>query len=1091
MMYKIFSFVLGLTLLLSLSLSAQELNVEDFNALKFRNIGPSGMSGRITAIDVDLSDTDRIFIGSASGGVWKSENGGITWDPIFDNQPTLSIGSLKINQNNPSEIWVGTGEGNPRNSHNSGRGIFKTIDGGKTWNYMGLEATRLIHRIIINEQNPNEVLVGAMGSAWGPTSDRGVYKTVDGGKNWEKILFVNKSTGVADMVQDPKNPNKILAAMWEFGRTPWDFTSGGEGSGMYLTYDGGANWKKLGTDEGMPEGILGRIGMAIAPSKPNIIYALIEAKENGFYKSVDGGENWNLVSKKEIGNRPFYYSEIYVDPSNENRIFNLWSYVSKSEDGGKSFKNIMDYGNAVHPDHHAFWIDPNDPSYMINGNDGGLNISRDGGENWRFVPNLPVGQFYHVAVDNDFPYNVYGGMQDNGSWIGPGFALKSGGITEADWQELYFGDGFDVAAIPGNSRYGYAMSQGGNIGYYDRETGRTQRIRPQVADSLNQRFNWNAALALDPFDENGLYYCSQYVHYSNDRGQSWKTISEDLTTNNPDKLKQDVSGGLTIDATNAENHCTILAVAPSPHDKDVIWASTDDGQLHITKDGGSNWQNISSRLIGAPDEGWIPQIELSQINEGEAFIVLNNYRKNDWSAYLYHTNNFGQTFTRIVNDNDVSAFVCSVIQDPKEENLLFLGTDAGLYFSIDKGSKWIKWGEDMPNVQIRDMKIQTDFDDLVLGTFGRSFWILDDIRPLRSMAKEGKALMNNKLVLFDAGDAYKAFSRSYQGVRFYAQGTFVGGDKRRGAQIKYWMKPKKDDESDSKAPSKTKSESKSKKKSKKKAKNKAKDLKEVVDSKEENKKEEAKEEKEKPTLVVLNNAGDTMRTLHPKLKEGLNSITWGLDAKGVKTPTRGDFYKKDTEPGGGTLAPGKYKLVLRNGDAADSTYVNVKLDPRVEIDENEINKSIAASKDFEKYMENATSAWDQLQDGRKRLKTINTLLELQEDTVKKEFKILTKDLSTEIDSLENLFMMPEGVKGIQRNPKNLGGLMWRARSFFRSSTGEPSPNAEIAINKFKMKATEVIEGCNTFFQNDWRDFESKFEALQLDILGEFEPVKIE
>ncbi len=1059
-----------------------QVDLENFDGLKFRSIGPAGMSGRITAIDAVERNSNIIYIGSASGGVWKSINGGTTWDPIFDDQKTLSIGAVKINQNNPDEIWVGTGEGNPRNSHNSGRGVFRSIDGGKTWTDMGLENTRTIHRIIINPHNSKEVYVGATGSAWGPSKDRGVFKTIDGGKTWKNVLFVNERTGVADMVQDPTNPNKIIVAMWEYGRTPWDFNSGGEGSGMYVTYDGGENWKRLTEEEGMPEGILGRIGIAIAPSKPNIVYALIEAEENGFYKSTDGGENWKLISTEDIGNRPFYYSEIYVDPSNENRIFNLWSYVSKSEDGGRTFETIMDYGNSVHPDHHAFWIDPNDPSYMINGNDGGLNISRDGGDNWRFVHNIPVGQFYHVAVDNDFPYNVYGGMQDNGSWVGPGFALKSGGVTEADWQELYFGDGFDVAALPYNNRYGYAMSQGGNIGKWDKETGHTEFIKPNVPDSMNQRFNWNAPLAIDPFNESGLYYGSQYVHYSPDEGKSWKTLSGDLTTNNPDKLHQDKSGGLTIDATNAENHCTLLSIAPSPHDKDVVWVGSDDGRLHITKDGGDSWIELSSRLPGVPRNAWIPQIEVSKINKGEAFVVVNNFRQDDWSAYLYHTNDHGATFRRIVNDNQVGSFVCSVIQDPKEENLLFLGTDGGLYVSFDKGSNWQPWKKDMPNVQIRDMKIQEEFDDLVLGTFGRAFWILDDFSPLRAIAKSKNVLEEN-LVLFEPPAAYKSYSRSYQGVRFYAQATFQGRSKPYGADIRYWMKPKVEEE-------KSGTEMTDKKKDKKKGKRGKEEVKEMMDEGKSHSKGKGGKKKEKPVMYVMNEQGDTIRTLRPKLKEGLHTVRWRLDQKGVSTPSRRD-EREDREPGNVPVSPGNYKIVLENGDEKAMCMVQVLRDPRVAISQAEVRKGIAAYKDFNKTIDKATEAFDQLKEAKKTIGLVNKVIATQEDTVKTEFKTLTGDLSTEIDSLMNLYMDPVGLKGIQRNPNTLTSKLWGARSYLRATDGPPSPNGQIKIDQVTELAKQVIHGGNEFFEKDWVQFRKMYEALEFNLFKDIEPVKIE
>ncbi len=1071
----------------ALTVTAQ-VDMDQLNALEFRCIGPAGMSGRITAIDAVESNSNIIYVGSASGGVWKSVNGGTTWDPIFDDQASLSIGALKINQNNPAEIWVGTGEGNPRNSHNSGKGIFKSIDGGKTWMHLGLEKTKLIHRIIINENNPDEVIVGAMGSAWGTSPDRGVFKTTDGGKSWKKILYVNDQTGVADMVQDPTNPNKIIAAMWEFGRTPWDFNSGGEGSGLYTTYDGGENWKRMTTEEGMPKGILGRIGLAIAPSNPDLIYALIEAKENGLYKSTDGGDNWSLVSTENIGNRPFYYAEIYVDPSNENRIFNLWSYVSKSEDGGKTFKTIMDYGNSVHPDHHAFWIDPNDPKFMIDGNDGGLNISRDGGKNWRFVHNLPVGQFYHVDVDDDFPYNVYGGMQDNGSWIGPGFALKSGGVAEADWQELYFGDGFDVAPLPGNSRFGYAMSQGGNLGKYDRLTGHAEFIKPNVADSLNQRFNWNAALALDPFSADGLYYCSQYVHYSPDQGRSWTTISGDLTTNNPDKLHQDVSGGLTIDATNAENHCTILAVAPSPHEKEVIWVGTDDGKLHITKNGGDDWTEIGSRLPDVPKNAWIPQIELSKINKGEAFIVVNNYRQNDWGAYLYHTQDYGATFKRIVNDDQVKDFVCSVVQDPVEENLLFLGTDGGLYVSFDKGSKWNKWGDDLPNVQIRDMKIQNHFDDLVLGTFGRAFWVLDDISPLREMAQMDLGKTDFKL--WAPSKAYRAYRKSYKGVRFYAQATFQGEDKRMGARMRYWKKPK--DKKDESKPGDEISKESGKKAKKSKTKKKEKPEEMVKDAGKDEMKGKGKKDKKKSKsqVIVINATGDTIRQFNTKLKGGLNTVVWGLDQNGVRTPSRGE-RKEDDSPGGVPAPPGMYTVFVEDGNIKDSCMVELLRDPRVPMSEREVQAGIAATQEFNEIIGKSAEAYDQLKDAKKTIGLVEKIIATQEDSTVVDLQDTIKSMKTTIDSLMNLYMDPPGLKGIQRNPKTINSNLWRTRSYLRATDGPPSPNGQIKIDQVTELAKQVIQGGNEFFEKDWVQFRKMYEALEFNLFKDIEPVKIE
>ena len=572
-----------LLLLIQMSLAAQNFSTELLKDMKPRSIGPGGMSGRVTSIDVVHDNTDIMYVGTASGGLWKSESGGVKWEPIFENEATASIGAVAIQQSNPSVIWAGTGEGNPRNSLNGGYGIYRSLDGGHSWDLMGLEKTRHIHRILIDPTNPNIVYVGAIGSPWGAHKERGVFKTVDGGKTWSKVLFSNNNTGVGDMVMDPTNPNKLIVALWEHKREPWFFNSGGEGSGIFITHDAGKTWEKRTEKDGLPEGELGRIGLAIAKNKPTIVYALIEAKKNALYKSTDGGFSFIKVNDKDdIGNRPFYYSDIFVDPQNENRIYSVFTYVNVSEDGGKNFKQLMPaYGvdNGVHPDHHAWWIHPSNGNFMIDGNDGGMNITRDGGKTWRFIGNLPVAQFYHIAVDNELPYNVYGGMQDNGSWRGPAYVWRSQGIRNDYWQEISFGDGFDVLPDPDNSRYGWSMSQQGYVNRYDWKTGNNYTVRPIHPDpNIKLRFNWNAAIHIDPFDNNTIYFGSQFVHKSTDKGLTWKLISGDLTTNDPEKQKQNESGGITMDATGAENHTTILVIEPSPMEQNMLWVGTDDGK---------------------------------------------------------------------------------------------------------------------------------------------------------------------------------------------------------------------------------------------------------------------------------------------------------------------------------------------------------------------------------------------------------------------------------------------------------------------------------------------------------------------------------
>ena len=531
--------------------------------MKARSIGPAGMSGRITAIDVVVNTPTIMYAGAASGGLWKSTSGGTNWEPVFEKETTQSIGAIAIQQDNPSVVWVGTGEGNPRNSVNSGNGLYKSLDAGKTWKLMGLEKSNNIHRILIDPKNPNTVYVGAIGSPWGDHPERGVFKTTDGGQTWTKILYVDERTGVADLVMDPSNPDKLIAAMWEHRRRPWDFKSGGPGSGMHITLDGGKTWTKRTSKEGLPEGELGRMGFAIAPSKPDVIYAWIENKKNALYKSTDGGLKWEMVNDKanDIGNRPFYYASIYADPKNENRLYTIYSEVNRSDDGGKTFQKLLPY-EGVHPDHHAWWIHPDDPSFIVDGNDGGLYITHDTGKNWQFADNIPVTQFYHVNVDMDFPYNVYGGAQDNGVYTGPGYIWKEQGIRNTYWQELMFGDGFDALPDPDDNRYGYAMTQGGALARYDKKTGFKKTLKPTHPDpKMKLRFNWNSGFAIDPFSPSTIYYGSQFLHSSTDKGATWEILSPDLTSNDTTKLKQHESGGLTIDASSAENHCTIIAIS--------------------------------------------------------------------------------------------------------------------------------------------------------------------------------------------------------------------------------------------------------------------------------------------------------------------------------------------------------------------------------------------------------------------------------------------------------------------------------------------------------------------------------------------------
>ncbi|MDB9836873.1 hypothetical protein OAC51_08230 [Flavobacteriaceae bacterium] len=1056
-----------------LQLGAQDFSTTWLKEAAPRNIGPGGMSGRITSIDVVSSDSDIMYVGTASGGLWKSTSGGVTWEPIFNDQVTASVGAVAIQQSNPDVIWVGTGEGNPRNSLNGGYGIFKSLDGGKSWKSMGLEKTRHIHRVLIDPTNPNIVYVAAIGSPWGVHSERGVYKTTNGGKSWKKILYVNDKTGAADLVIDPTNPNKLVAAMWEHKRDPWFFKSGGSGSGLYVSFDGGENWSKKTDEDGLPKGDLGRIGLAIAANKTNIIYALIESKKNALYKSEDGGFKWKKINDKDdIGNRPFYYSDIAVDPQNENRVFSVFTYVNVSQDGGKNFSQLMPaYGvdNGVHPDHHAWWIHPQDGSFMIDGNDGGLNITRDGGKTWRFIGNIPVAQFYHISVDNEFPYNVYGGMQDNGSWRGPAYVWKVQGIRNSYWQEIAFGDGFDVVPDLDDSRYGYAMSQQGYVSRYDWKTGNNYIVRPTHPEANTRlRFNWNAAIGQDPFDNSTVYFGSQFVHVSKDKGQTWKVISPDLTTNDPEKQKQSESGGLTLDATGAENHCTLLVIEPSTVEKDMLWVASDDGRVHFTQDAGSTWNEVSKNIKGLPKGSWITQIKASNKNKGEALLVANDYRRFNYTPYAYRTKNYGKTWERIVDGADVESYTLSIIEDPINANLMFLGTDDGLYITLNAGKQWDKFdAEIFPTVSVKDLVIHPREHDLVIGTFGRAAWVLDDIRPLRALASSPSKIEKD-VQLFEPPTAYLAAYQQPTGSRFGADAMYQGTNRKYGAMLSYFVNPPVKKEEDTE-----------------------KDEEEKDNDKDEAEKKENK--KDSLTLMVYDGAR-LIRALKKKVpkEKGIHRWYWNMDEKGVSRPRRKPSKSK-REPSGVEVKPGTYRLVLSFGDEQSEQTVEVKSDPRLTVDPANIDAVYTASKELEGYTAAAASAVKQLAESKQTLADYKKLFkENKSDKMKALLKEM-KSQSKTIDSLIALYIGKEDKRqGIVRNPEsNVLTRIRNASRYIRSRQDGITETENKLLQHAKEELGVAIGQTNTFFKEVWPLLKSKIEAEDASRFKEIQELSID
>ena len=1096
-------FYLCLLLLATFPVSAQEFNMKLAGDLKPRNIGPGGMSGRVTAIDVVTAEPDIMYVGTASGGLWKSTSGGIKWEPVFDREATSSIGAVAIQQSNPSVIWVGTGEGNPRNSLNGGYGIYRSLDAGRSWQRMGLEQTRHIHRILIDPTDPNTVYAGAIGSPWGEHPERGVFKTTDGGQTWEKILFVNNKTGVADMVMDPSNPNKLLVAMWEHKRDPWFFKSGGAGSGLHMTHDGGRTWKQLSEKEGLPKGELGRIGLAIAAGKPDIVYALVEAQKNALYKSEDGGFTWKKVNDgNDIGDRPFYYSDIFVDPENENRVYSVFTYVNVSEDGGRSFKMLMPaYGvdNGVHPDHHAWWIHPTDGQFMIDGNDGGMNITRDGGRTWRFIGNLPVGQFYHVSVDNEFPYNVYGGMQDNGSWRGPAYVWRAQGIRNSYWQEIAFGDGFDVVPDQEDSRYGYAMSQQGFVRRYDWMTGDDYTVRPTPPDDTTRlRFNWNAAIGQDPFENSTVYFGSQFVHKSTDKGLTWEVISPDLTTNDPEKQKQGDSGGLTMDATGAENHCTILVIEPSPAERSMLWVGTDDGRVHYTTNGGTSWTEVTQNIKGLPQGSWIPQIRASARNKGEALLVANDYRRYNFEPYVYRTRDYGKTWQRIVDAEDVGSFALSVLEDPENPDLLFLGTDDGLYLSLDAGDSWQKWTNGYPTVPTSDLVIHPREQDLVIGTFGRAFWVLDDIRPLRGIAGN-RSVFERDISLFPAPVAYLAAYQQPSGSRFGADAIFNGENRKQGAMITYYLREgkkereagKKTEESDVKGDSRKSRQRReaSSKTAAAVADNTASDSARAGDASA-SASASADKEKTKDTIFFKVYDGDRLiRTLKYQVPDsaGFHRVYWELDEAGPDRPSR-SLRERSRERGGVTVKPGTYRVVAALGDTEDETTVTVATDPRLSVDPRALEARYDASRELDGYMQTAADAVQQLLESKKVASRYEKeLKELDKEKYKEQIRA-SEEIGKAVDSLVALYLGKEDKRqGITRDPEmTVVRRIQGAYGYVGSRPAGMTATETQLIAYARADLQKALAETNAFYADRWKAYQSEMEALELSPFREVE-----
>ncbi|HEX2269192.1 MAG TPA: hypothetical protein VHH35_06645 [Pyrinomonadaceae bacterium] len=969
-----------------------------FSRLEWRSIGPAVMGGRIADVEGVPGDPNVVYVATASGGLWKTTNGGVKWTPIFERQGTISIGDIALAPNNPDVVWVGTGESNVRNSVSFGDGVYKSTDGGKTWQHMGLKDSERISAIAVHPQNPDIVYIGALGHAFGPNEERGVFMTTDGGKTWTKTLYIDNQHGVADLDIDPMNPNILYAGMWSFERKPWTHRSGSEKGGVFKSIDGGRTWKKL--ENGLPK-LMGRIGIRVAPSNPNVVYAIVEAKDGTLYRSDDRGETFRNVSKQEsIVSRGFYYTTVRVNPTNENHVYAVASQLFTSVDGGRTFRSIT---SRSHIDFHALWIDPKNPKRMWHGQDGGVGVSYDGGESWEAVYNMPLGQFYQVHADNRLPfYHVMGGLQDNGSWTGPSRTREPAGIMNDDWRMVSFGDGFYVINHPDNPELYLSESQGGDIVWTDFRTREQQSVNPWgrgsgggPAAGQKFRWNWNAPIVLSPHEKATVYFGGNVLFKSPDFGKTWEQISPDLTTNDPEKLK-DAGGPVAIENTTAEYHSTIITIAESPIQKGQIWVGTDDGNLQVTTDGGKNWSNLVKNVSGLAANSPISHVEPSRVNANTAYVSFERHMFDDFRPYIFKTTDGGKSWTNISGNLPAKAYVQIIREDPKNTNLLYAGTEIGLFASYDGGRTWLPLNlKNLPNVAIHDIVIHPRENDLILATHGRSIWIFDDASVIQQMTPQ---ILDSSAHLFSVrpGLRYTArFTRYGIGDK-----VFTGPNPPGGAVITYYLKEKLDDKADFK-------------------------------------------------IQVFDRAGKLIQDLErPSREKGLNRIAWNLRLGGpeVRRPPSPEQIAFGGGPRGPQVLPGTYTVKMSVGGKVYEQPIEVKLDPGISASVAELQETLDMQvklRDMQSTMNSSLRFLDSVKEQLKQSQT--TMKNLSKEPDKDLIKAL-EDYVKEVDALQDkLAARNEGLgfAGRSQVADDIGSLFFSLDANFGPTRGQREYFGEI------------------------------------------------
>jgi len=1008
-----------------------EIHPENFDQLKFRHIGPVG-NRSIAAVGVS-GDPNVYYVGAASGGIWKSIDGGLNWDPIFDDQEVSSVGSLAIAPSDPNVVWAGTGETFIRSNVSQGMGIFKSTDAGKTWQSMGLEKTGRIGRIVIDPRDPNIVFAAATGHMYGPQEERGVFRTLDGGETWERVLFVDENTGASDIAMDPNNPRILFAGMWEMLIRTWGRWSGGPGSGLHMSRDGGDTWERL-TGNGLPETEMGKIAVAVAPSDSSHVYALIETEDEGLWRSVDGGMNWEHINHDRIlMNRPLYYTRVTVAPEDHNELYSVAGVVSRSYDGGEHFSRVS---NMAGGDNHDMWIDPLIPDRMIVANDHDVSISTNGGKSWHGVA-LPIAQVYHVYVDNEVPYYVYGNRQDGPSFRGPSNSLTRGRIPSGLWHSFGgFESGFGIPD-PVDSNIVWSGNFDG-LHRYDHRTGHSRAVDVWPITNYGwpgatakYRWQWTFPIAISPHDHNKVYVGSQHVHKTTNGGERWEVISPDLTTN--DKSKQQLTGGLTRDDTPPTYYCTLFAIAESPLEEGVIWTGSNDGLVHITRDGGSNWTNVTPTNRNLPRWGTVSNIEPSRHDAGTSYITVDLHQVNNRDPHVYKTTNYGKRWTSIsagIPKSELSYAHC-VREDPTRQGLLYLGTENALYVSFDDGKHWDSLQTNLPHAPVHWLTIQEHFNDLVIGTYGRGFWILDDITPLQQMTP---AIMESDIHLFAPRDAYRfLFKEAHISV---AGDQSTGKNPPYGASINYHLRTEVENDVE---------------------------------------------------IQIVDSAGETIRTLEGSKDQGINRVWWDLryeeltEIKLRTTPVGnphvpvGDEGWRSTDFGSRVkplVIPGTYTVKLVVDEKEFSEPLVVKKDPNSAGTVKDIEVQVALLLEIRENMDSAARMINQIEWIRKQIDDLQELLEGDESAESLIEK--SNELDEKFIALEDK-LSPTGYSGSYARD----GLRWPEMFFYRSS------GLASGIAQTDFAPTTQQKEAHEYLSDQLSSYENEFTQLTGEALDDF------